>query len=154
MKVMTFKMSPKKIFGIILVATGLIVVLITFFSNHVNGSVNTSSPITCSSSEEGVEYLTSLGWTVQNPTQKEVTIPLEWDEVYENYNKIQLDGGYDLTEYKGKNVTLYTYEITNFDGKSEGIVADLLVFENQVIGGDICNTSAKDGFIQKIEKKK
>lgn len=71
-----------------------------------------------------------------------------------NYNEIQTDQGYDLEPYKGQNVTLYTYEITNYEGYTEGIVADLLVCNGKVIGGDICNTSADNGFMTGLEKRK
>lgn len=62
--------------------------------------------------------------------------------------------GYDLTPYKGKQVQLYTYEITNYTGYDQGIVADLLVSNGRVIGADLCNTSAKDGFMLGLEKRK
>ena len=56
--------------------------------------------------------------------------------------------------YKGKQVQLYTYEITNYTGYDQGIVADLLVSNGRVIGADLCNTSAKDGFMLGLEKRK
>ena len=48
----------------------------------------------------------------------------------------------------------YTYEITNYTGYDQGIVADLLVSNGRVIGADLCNTSAKDGFMLGLEKRK
>ncbi len=35
MKVMTVKLNPKTVFGLILVAAGVLVVLLTFLANHV-----------------------------------------------------------------------------------------------------------------------
>ena len=70
------------------------------------------------------------------------------------YNALQQQQGYDLTPYKGKQVQLYTYEITNYTGYDQGIVADLLVSNGRVIGADLCNTSAKDGFMLGLEKRK
>ena len=46
----------------------------------------------------------------------------------------------------------YTYTVTNYKGKGECIVADMLVCEGKLIGGDICNPSAKDGFLVGFEK--
>ena len=60
---------------------------------------------------------------------------------------MQLNQGFDLSEYKGKKVTRYTYNVTNYEDESVGIVADMLVCDGRLIGGDICNTSAKDGFL-------
>lgn len=152
MKVMTVKMSPKTVFGLILVVTGIVVVLITFLSNHVEPSQSASSSVTCASSADGVKYLNSLGWETGASNEKVITVPQQWNDVYQNYNEIQLEQGYDLTPYKGKNVTLYTYEIKNYDGYTEGIVADLLVCDGNLIGGDICNTSAENGFMHGLDK--
>ena len=41
----------------------------------------------------------------------------------------------------------YVYKITNFPGATEPVYATLLVYKNQIIGGDITDTSAK-GVIQ------
>lgn len=154
MKVMTFKMSPKTVFGLILVVTGVVVVLLTFVSNHVSGSKSASTQVSCSSAAEGEKYLNSLGWETGESSEKSITVPAQWNDVYMNYNEIQTDQGYDLEPYKGQNVTLYTYEITNYEGYTEGIVADLLVCDGKVIGGDICNTSADNGFMTGLEKRK
>lgn len=154
MKVWTFKTSPKAIFGLILVVTGLLVVLITFFSNHINRTENTSASVSCATQNEREKFLSDFGWELGEHTEKELVIPKNWDKVYEDYNEIQLSQGFDLSKYKGKTVTLYTYEITNYDGIEEGILADLLVYEGKLIGGDICNTSAESGFLHAFEKKK
>lgn len=154
MKVMTFKMSPKTVFGLILVVTGVVVVLLTFVSNHLSDSESASSQVSCSSAAEGEKYLNSLGWETGESSEKSITVPARWNDVYINYNELQTDQGYDLAPYKGQNVTLYTYEITNYEGYTEGIVADLLVCDGKVIGGDICNTSAENGFMTGLEKRK
>lgn len=154
MKVMTFKMSPKTVFGLILVVTGVVVVLLTFVSNHVSDSESASTQVSCSSAAEGEKYLNSLGWETGDSSEKSITVPAQWNDVYINYNELQTDQGYDLTPYRGQNVTLYTYEITNYEGYTEGIVADILVCDGKVIGGDICNTSAENGFMTGLEKRK
>lgn len=154
MKVMTFKMSPKTVFGLILVVTGVVVVLMTFVSNHLSDSESATAQVSCSSAAEGEKYLNSLGWETGESSEKTITVPAQWNDVYINYNELQTDQGYDLTPYKGQNVTLYTYEITNYEGYTEGVVADLLVCNGKVIGGDICNTSAENGFMTGLEKRK
>ena len=67
--------------------------------------------------------------------------------MYIDYNEVQKNQGFDLTDYKGRKVTLYTYKITNYEGENEGIVADMLVCDGILIGSDICNTSAENGFL-------
>lgn len=58
-----------------------------------------------------------------------------------------MNQGFDLSDYKGKKVTLYTYTINNYKNQKQGIVADMLVCDGMLIGGDICNTSAENGFL-------
>ena len=62
---------------------------------------------------------------------KTVTIPMEFGKVYENYNKLQLSGDFDLRDYKGKEVQVYTY---NCDGDK---VINLMIYKGRLIGGDI-----------------
>lgn len=73
-----------------------------------------------------------------------VTVPLEWDGVYENYNAIQREGGFDLRPYRGKNCTRYTYVM------DDGLRGNVLVYNGAVIGGDICSV-AVDGFMLPLE---
>ena len=60
---------------------------------------------------------------------------------------MQKNQGFDLAAYKGKRVELYTYTVTNYENMSDGVVADMLVCDGVLIGGDICNTAADSGFI-------
>jgi len=155
MKMLTLRLKPKTIFGLILVFTGIIVILITFFANHVEGSKNVVSTVTLETNEQREAYLTSLGWEFNTDcTEKQVTIPSEFNDTYTKYNDIQMSQGFDLTAYKGKTVTVYTYNITNYDGyeNRDCIFANLLVCDNVLIGGDICSTSVSDGFMQALKK--
>lgn len=95
------------------------------------------------------EFLASLGWQVsEEPIDvRQVTIPAEWNEVFDEYNSIQLQQGFDLGKYKGKDVVIYTYEVYNYDGRPENMVANLMVYENRLIGGDVSCTEL-GGFIQ------
>lgn len=159
MKMMTVKLNPKTVFGLILVAAGVLVVLLTFLANHVKAentapSAADTTEWSCADVQAGAQLLAELGWQVGDSNQKTITVPRSWDAVYTEYNALQQQQGYDLTPYKGKQVQLYTYEITNYTGYDQGIVADLLVKDGRVIGADLCNTSAKDGFMLGLEKRK
>ena len=149
MKMLTFKLKPKTIFGIILTITGIVVIAITFVTNHIGSeSKSVSAIISASTDEERRTYLESMGWETDTEFEtKELTIPESWNNVYNDYNEVQLNQGFDLSNYKGKKVTLYTYTITNYKDLSEGVVADMLVCDGNLIGGDVCNTSADNGFL-------
>ncbi len=154
MKMLTFRLKPKTVFGLILIVTGIIVIVITFASNHVKSSENVMSTVTLETNAQREEYLTSLGWEFNTEcTEKQVTIPSEFNDVYTRYNEIQKSQGFDLEPYKGQQVTVYTYNITNYEGyeNRDCIFANLLVFNNVLIGGDVCSTSVSDGFMQTLK---
>ncbi len=80
-------------------------------------------------------------------SQEEIIIPSEFDSVFENYNLIQLEAGFDLNDYKGKKAVRYTYKMLNFpNNERKNIYADVICVKNRQIGGDICCTDI-DGFI-------
>lgn len=80
-------------------------------------------------------------------SQEEIIIPATFDSVYENYNLIQLQAGFDLTEYKGAKAVRYTYKMLNFpNNERKNIYANVICIKNRQVGGDICCTDI-DGFI-------
>lgn len=94
------------------------------------------------------DFISSFGWKVKDgdPVTEEVTIPDEFDKVFVNYNEIQKKQGLDLSKYKRKTVTRYTFEVTNFEGYEGTVYANVIVYRSRVIGGDICSASP-DGFV-------
>ena len=148
MNIVTFRLKPITIFGIILVVTGVFVIALSFVSNKLPKEKSVSAVVSASTDEERRAYLESFGWELGSECEeKALTVPEKWNNVYSDYNEIQKNQGFDLTDYKGKKVTLYTYEITNYEDESAGVVADMLVCDGQLIGGDVCNTSAENGFL-------
>ena len=103
-----------------------------------------------SSSTEVVNYISSLGWAVsEEPDEiKEVVIPHEFNDVYLNYNEIQKAQGFDLTDYAGERVKMWTYTVTNYPGYEDKdcVKINILVYEGCVIGGDVCSVEL-DGFM-------
>ena len=152
---LTLRLKPKTLFGLILVLTGVIVIVITFTSNHIKSSERVMSSVTLETNDQREEYLTSLGWEFKtNCDEKQVQIPSEFNDVYTRYNEIQKSQGFDLEPYKGQEVTVYTYNITNYAGyeNRDCIYANLIVCNNMLIGGDVCSTSVSDGFMQELKK--
>ena len=151
---LTLRLKPKMLFGILLAITGVVVVVLSFTSNHLEKTKSVSAVVSASTDKERRDYLASFGWELSEDSEtKELTIPNDWNEIYNSYNDIQKKQGFDLAEYKGKKVELYTYFITNYEEKTEGIVADMLVCDGVLIGGDICNTAADSGFIAGFDGK-
>lgn len=105
------------------------------------------------SSLKAAEYVTRLGWSVdEKPIDTAtITLPPEFDDVYGQYNEIQKEAGFNLTEYMGKTVMRYTFAVKNFEG-AEGVRANVLVYNGEIIGGDIM-TVALDGFMIPLKKR-
>ena len=102
--------------------------------------------------EERLEYLSSFGWQVeQEPAEtREVMIPKEFNDVYQNYNAMQQAQGFDLAPYSGQVVTQYKYLITNYQNETE-VYATLLVYGRLIIGGDVA-CGKVDGFMHGFAK--
>ena len=92
--------------------------------------------------EEMVLYLDSLGYTVTPDaiTIEQVTIPAEFDAKYEEYNALQKPAGFDLKDYAGKTVEKYTFKVLNFKDNKIEVVANLLISNQKIIGGDVSST--------------
>lgn len=143
MLVMTAKVDKKKlaiIFAAVVVAIAALVMLL----GGKNDATPTVSP-GVSDNDSRVEFLKSFGWEVDTtPVESsQVKIPKETSEVFERYNALQQSQGYDLTKYAGKTVMRYVYQITNYPDATEPVYATLLVYKNEIIGGDITDTAAK-----------
>ena len=143
MLVMTVKVDKKKIAIILAAAAAVIVGLILLLGGK--DAETTAANASVTNNDDRVKFLTDFGWDVAaSPVESgQVKIPDKASQVYDRYNELQKSQGYDLTQYAGKNVMRYVYKINNFPGATEPVYATLLVYKNQVIGGDITNTAAK-----------
>ena len=144
MFVMTAKVNKKKIILALAAAAVLIVMLIMIFGGGNGESTPTAAP-SISTNEGRVKFLNSFGWEVaSSPTESgQVKIPDTTSEVFSRYNALQKSQGYDLSRYAGKTVTRYVYKIKNYPGATEPVYATLLIYKDQVIGGDVTDTGAK-----------
>ena len=96
------------------------------------------------SNEDRISFLSGFGWTVDSEPYEvmEVVIPREFDEVYKKYNELQEEQGYDLHDYCGTRLKRWTYQITNYPGRTDDtIFANIYVYEDQVVAGDVTCTS-------------
>lgn len=143
MFLMTARVDKKKIIMILAAAAALIAALIMLFGGG-DDTAATAAP-GMSSNDARVKFLTDFGWEVaSSPTESgQVKIPAASTEVFERYNALQKSQGYDLSQFAGKTVMRYVYKIKNYPGATEPVYATLLVYKDQVIGGDVTDTAAK-----------
>ncbi|MGI6280252.1 MAG: DUF4830 domain-containing protein [Acutalibacteraceae bacterium] len=131
----------KKTLAVILMA-----ILVLFLTAAWLTSVKFSM-IDGSTHAKRASYIKSLGYDIdgQKVTSKEIIIPDKFGDVYGKYNELQKQAGFDLSDYKGKKATVYTYPLWEDDR-----VIHLIVVEGKIVGGDICET-AVDGKMEPLK---
>ena len=151
MFIYSLRASTLKFFAVVCVALVTLITLIAFVPAYGEDGKAVIDEVEydydgVKTEEDRVKFLRQFGWEVKGePVEAvEVTIPSE-------YNEIQRRQGLDLSDYKKKKVMRYTYEVTNYEGATGTVYANILVYRNRVIGGDICSADVK-GFIHGFEK--
>ena len=149
---MTAKVDLKKILMIIGAMAAVVIALILLLGNS-SDAADTAAPAV-SGNDARVEFLKGFGWEVAaSPTESgQVKIPEQPSDVFDRYNQLQKSQGYDLTQYAGKTAMRYVYKVTNYPGATDPVYATVLVYKNQIIGGDITDTSAT-GVVQGFQSK-
>lgn len=142
MMVMTAKVNLKKIMVILAAAAALLLALIMLLGGGDSETTAATVP-PVSGNDSRVQFLKNFGWdVVTTPTESsQVRIPQQTSDVFDRYNTLQKGQGYDLSAFAGKNVMRYVYQINNYPGAKAPVYATLLVHKNQVIGGDVTDTT-------------
>ena len=84
-----------------------------------------------------VAFLEGYGWIVsQEPAAVEdIRLPDTFDASYDEYLSLQKSQGFDLSQYAGKTVKRYTYQVSNYPGLQENIWASLLLYKKRSSAG-------------------
>ena len=108
---------------------------------------NESASAALATNEDRVAYLESYGWAVApEPVETlQFLLPEKLEEPYRTYNELQKEQGFDLGGCCGKQVARYTYTVTNYPDRPDGVQANLYVCEETPVAGDILCAGA-DGF--------
>lgn len=153
--VFTAKLNKRKaILALIALAVLLCVIIFLAAGLGQSGTASDAPALTAvmKDNEQRVAYLNSLGWEVTNEPVEEqtITIPREFSDVYEQYNEIQKAQGFDLSQYSGMTATRYTYEVLNYPSCTDPVVADIIVYQDKLIAGNV-QSMVKDGFMHGLE---
>ena len=142
MMVMTAKVNMKKT----LILLGAIAAIIIAMIMAIGGSdTQTTSAPALTGNDARVKFLKDFGWEIENsPVESsQVRIPEQVTEVFDRYNQLQKSQGYDLSKLAGKNAMRYVYKVSNYPGTTDPVYATVLVYKQQIVGGDVTDTSAK-----------
>ena len=145
----------RKIIGIlalVLAISGIAIWLgsLIFSSPQINGVV-------AKNNDERVDFIKKLGWEIEETPNSEdkVVVPEVFDELYEHYNSLQKENGFDLNNYKGKTLSRFTYVVLNHPEQKAGdkVLVELLLDENnEIVGGSIYSLRL-DGFMTGLKKR-
>ena len=151
MMIQAIRLTRKKAALAVILAGAVLAALILLLGQH-GGNVGASEQPCLSSNGERVAYLRELGWEIDPEplTTLQFLLPPKLSGDYITYNDLQKSQGFDLETCCGKQVTRYTYTVTNYPGISQGVQANLYLCEDTVIAGDIFCTG-ENGFQTTLE---
>ena len=128
MLIWTAHLSRKKAALAVIVAGALAIALLFFLGRAPGEEAAAPQLLT---NEDRVAYLQSMGWEIgAEPLETlQFLLPEELAEPYLTYNELQNAQGFDLSRCCGKQVSRYTYAVSNYPGRSEGVQLNLYVCE-------------------------
>lgn len=141
------KMGRKSAVCIVLVIAAILCLLVVVRGidrNAANGKV--------SDAETAAAYLLALGWEVDaSSAQVQSTVlPEYFDATLAAYNKLQIEQGFDLEKFAGREITVYTFRVTNYANANCDVLACLMTCKSRVIAGDI-HAAELDGFMHALQ---
>ena len=104
---------------------------------------------------EGREmFLSELGWEIdpESESYKSVLLPQTLEGIMEEYNRLQLEQGFDLSQHCGEECDQFCYTVTNYPNCESSVYATLYLQNGKLIAADIHST-AIDGFMHGIFSK-
>lgn len=156
MFVYSVRASTVKFFAVI-VLTLAVLAGVLIFGGIGGGAVSASSDVIdfggIKTNDDRVRFIADFGVEVEEAPIETVdfSVPENFDRVIMGYNEIQRRQGLDLSRYKNKKVTRYTYLVKNYEGYDKEVHVNLIMYKNTVIA---CDVSSADptGFVRELVK--
>ena len=126
-------MSKKKMIVLVIVALLLAIVIIIFPDNKKEDVIPLGAHVDASTVGRRIDYFASHGWDVEEIAEKRITIPINYNQGYEQYVRLQDKQGLPLREYAGRSAKLYVYDVKNYSPESRKMLAELLVCDDTAI---------------------
>lgn len=115
------------------VAAAAAVCAFIFIPSHSYPDIPKAPLVAASTTAERMDYFASHGWEVEEIAGRNIVIPEDFSDSYEQYAAIQDKQGMPLREYAGKNATLYVYNVRNYRPDNKKMLAELLVCNDTAI---------------------
>ena len=126
------------------VSGGTVIDVVDPMAVSSSGEVNYSGIKT---KENRLAFIRSFGVEIDESSEEESAfrMPEDFDRVILGYNILQQKQGLDLSKYKNKKVTRYTYKVTNYKDGGE-VFANLFIYRGKVVACDLSSAEA-EGFV-------
>ena len=145
MFVFNFRLKSKRnllLFSII----AILIIAFIFLITSINKSNMVPDTATCDeigeyslcaeNTQKQRDFISQLGYEIDKEIASDVvTIPSEFNSVYEKYNLLQKHMGLDLSKFRGETALQIKFKLLNTDKK----YAVLIICDGKVIGGHITN---------------
>ena len=150
MFIVTAKLTKRKALSvlILLAAAAVAAALLVGFLREAGAPARPA----LGSNEARLAWIGEWGWEVDpEPVETlQLQLPEKLPESYDAYNDLQKGQGFDLADACGLQVTRYTYTVSNYPGRAEGVQLNLYLCEGSPVAGDIL-CSGEDGFQAGLE---
>lgn len=92
--------------------------------------------VAAADTDDHLSFLRSIGCedAAAPMAVEEVLLPDEADDAFTRYNALQQEVGFDLSDYHGKRIKVWSYLVTCGDRPT---VAHLYVYRDRLVGGDL-----------------
>jgi hypothetical protein len=156
MFIYTARASTVRYFAVIALCL-ILLFAITFIGSYQNSYLPASAEQIrfsgIKTNDDRLAFIERFGIKVkENPTESvEFSVPRDFDRIILGYNEIQKAQGLDISRYKNKRVTRYTYEAVDYEGYDGTVCVNLIIYRNTVVACDI-SSNEKDGFVKPLVK--
>lgn len=126
----------KKSFKIILSA-GIILTAVFIFMPERKENPEPVAVVPAVTTAERINYFALHGWEAEEIFSRDIIIPSEFSESYEDFAEIQDKQKLPLRECKGMDAVLYTYRIKNYAPDNKNLLAELIVCDGKAVSSAI-----------------
>ena len=154
MFIYSVRASSLRFFAILFLSIAALTALVLFGASDARAMSASSETVDFSgikTNEDRLKFISQFVSGVSGePTESvKFSMPENFDRIMLSYNEIQKSQGLDITKYKNKKVTRYTYELEKWGEDEIPVYINLIVYRNKIIA---CDISSKDptGFVKPL----
>ena len=155
MFIYSVRASTIRFFSVVALTVAILVALLLVGNADfaVSAASDTIDFSAIKTNEDRLSFISQFGIKAEGePIEAEdFRVPEKFDKVISDYNEIQKRQGLDLTKYKNKKVTRYTYEASGYENSEDTVFVNIIVYRNTVIACDVSSTDP-EGFVAPLVK--